>query len=221
MRVSIHQPEHMPWIGFFNKMSNVDVFVILDNVQYRKNYFQNRNRINGNKGEAIYLTVPLIKSKHEELINEKKISGDSWKIKYLNLIKANYLKTRYFKNYFVVLADIIHNQNHSLLELNLSLIKWLCLEFKIQTKLVLSSELDASGYKSDINLDICKKLNASEYLSGPNGKEYLDLVSFAKNNIDVNFHDYKHKIYPCVNYIPSLSSIDLLMNMGVDATSYI
>ena len=103
MIITIHQPEHLPWLGFFNKLSKAEVFVILDSVPYRKNYFQNRNKIIGSNGEQ-YIGIPTVNVGHiEGTIASTKIAVDGnhkWKTKYLNTIKMSYGKYPFFEEVY-------------------------------------------------------------------------------------------------------------------------
>lgn len=223
MRVTIHQPEHMPWPGFFHKMINADLFVILDSVQYRKNYFQNRNRIVGDSGDPIWLTVPTRNVSFDELICEKLIDKASnlWPRKYLNLIKNCYAGTEFYKDYSEDLFQIINSNFDKLADVNLAIIMYFRKHLGIAGEVISASTLPYSGNKSDLNLEICKAVGANEYLSGPSGRDYLNLDSFSQAGIRVLFNDYNPPIYSSPNYHPYLSTIDLLFRHGPDALNII
>ena len=216
MLLTIHQPEHMPWLGFFDKMQKSETFIILDDVQYRKDYFQNRNKIVANIGEPRWITVTVEKSSFSTKINEKKIFKGSRNFPkvYKNLIYESYKHEKYFKTYSEELFNLIDNSNESLLGFNMNIINFFRKIFEINTPILFSSNLDGDGEKTDLNLSLCKKVGASEYLSGPAGKDYLDLESFKESNIKVSFHHFKQKSYLSKNYHPNLSSIDYLFRQG-------
>lgn len=221
MKITIHQPEHMPWLGLIDKISKADIFVILDTVQFEKNYFQNRNKIKTEKGSE-WITVPIKKFKHNTPIKDIKISyNEKWENKYLNKIKQHYQKSNYFNEYFPVIRSIIKKKHPYLSELNTELIKQMMQWFEIETKIILSSELKLSPSKTGglVNYDISKKMNAQIYLSGPTGKEYLDLTPFNKGKIKVEFHEFNHPEYNQQHkpFISNMSSIDLLFNYGPKA----
>jgi len=223
MRVTIHQPEHMPWPGFFHKMINADLFIILDTVQYRKNYFQNRNRIVGEVGDPIWLTVPTKNISFEELISEKLIDKTSnhWPRKYLNLIKSCYTGTQFFKDYSDELFQIVSNDFDKLADLNIALIMFFRKHLGIGCEIMLSSTITHYGSKSDLNLALCKAVGANEYLSGASGRDYLDLTSFSISGIKVLFNDYNPPNYLSPNYHPYLSTLDLLFRHGPNAVNII
>ena len=176
MVVTIHQPEHFPYMGYFQKMEKADLFVILDNVNYRKNYFQNRNRFLNSNGVEEWFTIPVEKNATKKWIKDVKVNTHiPWKKKITNKLKQN------FKTDF----SAIYN-SESLLEINLNSIRWEMKHLNLNTKIVFASELNVKGDKSELLANICKKLNATTYLSGPSGKDYLDLSYF--NNIKIQYH---------------------------------
>jgi len=220
MTITIHQPEHLIWLGLVDKISKSDIFVILDNVQYRKNYFQNRNKIKTKKGWR-WLTVPIKKHPFETKVNAIEISDQNWQEHYLSILKENYEKAPYFERYFGGIREIIYRDHKFISDLNTELIAFLLNEFQIKKKILKASSLRLQDLKggSNINLTICEKLKADSYLSGPSGEDYLDLAQFKKHKIDVSFHKFDHPAYRQLwgEFIPCMSSIDLLFNYGPKA----
>lgn len=179
MKITIHQPEHFPYLGFFQKMNSADLFVILDNVKFRKNYFQNRNKFLNTKGQEEWFGVSIPKKSNSLKINEVFVTCDSlnnWKSKVINKIMHNFNED---------MTEIYSYEK--LIDINMASINWCRDRLNIKTPIVYSSELKAEGTKSELLLDICLKTNASEYISGPSGKDYLDLNIFKQNNIEVSF----------------------------------
>jgi hypothetical protein len=178
MKVSIHQPEHFPYFGFFQKMQACDVFVILDDVSYRKNYFQNRNRFLNQNGVEEWFTIELKKYKTGDLINQVLVSPNlHWKKKILKKLNQN------FKYDF---SEIYNNEK--LVEINMNSIYECMRVFNINKKIIFSSELDINETKSSKLSAICNYLGASEYISGPSGRDYLELDQF---NCKVTFFEPK------------------------------
>ena len=215
MRVAIHQPEHMPWLGFFHKISMADAYVVLDNVQFRKNYFQNRNKIRTSNGWT-WLTVP-VNYTIETLIKDVDIASDlRWKKKWLDTIYFSYKKAKYPHYYFEQVHKVLNENCSNLSNLNISLIKLLCKFLEIKTNIIFASQLNVEGKGSDLLLNICKKLRATTYLSGISGKEYLRLTDFAREGIKIILQDFHHPIYEQLykSFIPRMSVIDLLFNYG-------
>lgn len=218
--VTIHQPEHMPWLGFMNKMIKSDVFVLLDNVQYEKNYFQNRNRIATRNGDQ-YITVPVETKGHTTKVIKEMVIANTlqpqWKMKYLKTLAENYRKHPYFKTIFPEVEQIINKYDRNICDLNIELIKMFAKLLSADCSFIRASELSVGGAKSDLVLDICRALGADVYISGPSGRDYMNMESFNKAGIRVSFNDFVHPSYTQKNldsFHPYLSTLDLLMNVS-------
>ncbi len=214
--IGIHQPEYLPWLGFCKKMSQCDIFVFFDDVQFEKKEFQNRNKIRTYNGMTT-LTVPVI-AKQQSKINQVKIDNTkNWANKHVKSILSNYSKSQYFKNYKEEIEKIYNNKFNSLLELNLKLIELFKTHLDIKTKTFLSSELNVDGKGSEKILNICRKLNGDTYISGAIwASKNLDISKFQKNGIEVILQNFVHPTYKqCYEqFIPNMSTIDLLFNEG-------
>jgi len=219
MIVGIHQPEHLPWLGFFNKMANSDEFVILDNVQYRKRYYQNRNKILVN-GSGAYIGVP-VKLDHyrEKTIADMELYTDEevpWKTKFLKTIEYNYKQHLYFKDYYAFFEDLLERNITRLCEFNMQIIIFFVKKLHINTKIVMASSLSPQGHKSNLILDISKRVHANVYLSGPSGRDYMDIPKYQREGIEVWFNDFSHPVYMqrgTNEFVSHLSTLDLLMNV--------
>jgi hypothetical protein len=224
MTLSINQPAYLPWLGYFHRIEIADVHVILDHVQFEKNSYINRNKIRTKEGSMI-LTVPLkTKGLFGSLaINIIEIAEDSWRTKHFKSIQSTYAKAKYFKHYEPILAELYSKPYNRLIDLIIPMNTWFMQELNIKTKIVRSSELNTQGVKSDLVLDICKSLNASTYLSGPFGRDYLDMNSFSNAGIKVAFHDYMHPVYTQVyhGFESNMSILDLLLNHGSKSINYL
>ncbi|MBF0557351.1 MAG: WbqC family protein [Nitrospirae bacterium] len=215
MRITIHQPEHLPWLGFFHKMSGADRFVLLDNVQFSKNYFQNRNKARTADGWT-WLTVPVSRT-IDTLIKDVTISDDfRWKRKWKDTICYAYKKAPYFDKYFESIDNVMSNSSNNLCDFNVALIKCLAGSLNITTDLIMASELNSKGSGSDLILSICKEVGSSSYVSGISGRNYLKLDEFETAGIDVEFQEFHHPVYKQLYgpFIPCMSVIDLLFNCG-------
>jgi len=222
MIITIHQPEHMPWLGFFNKAINCDVFVLLDTVQYEKNYFQNRNQIISNNNKREWLTVPIKKGKLKDLICDKQIdfnnkTKNKSKNKYLQQIHRAYNSYPFYSGIMSDIKSIINDDNVSISKLNIKLIKYFFRLLDIKCQLIISSDLQLKSCASGgiIIYTICKKLKATTYLSGISGKHYLDEKKFLDNNILVEYQDFTHPEYfqPRDEFVPNLSILDLVFSL--------
>lgn len=215
MRVTIHQPEHLPWLGFFHKLNMADTYVILDNVQFRKNYFQNRNKIRTFDG-CIWITVPVSRLLDTRIMDVTIFRESRWKKKWLDSVSFSYKKAPYFGRYYKEIELAVNREFEKLAELNIALIRILCKFFGIKAQLLLASSISPEGTGSDLILDICRKVGAKQYISGVSGREYLTLDQFKQNGIDVIFQDFHHPIYKQVYepFMPCMSAADLLFNHG-------
>jgi hypothetical protein len=218
MKVSIHQPEHLPWLGFFDKMNQVDVFVLLDTTQYARRDFQNRNRIKTEQG-PVWLTVPVVnKGKSEQTIMETEIFNDNkWQNRCWQLLHSSYKNTPYWAQHEMFFKDLYHKQWSKLVDLNITIIRYLAAQLGIKTTIITSSELGVNIKGSTkVLATICKELNATSYLSGIMGKDYLDEMQFEEHGIKVNYQEFHHPTYPQLwgEFVSNLSLIDLLFNCG-------
>lgn len=218
MIISIHQPNFLPWLGFFYKLEISDFFVFLDDVQFTKNSFINRNKIKTPQGNN-WLTLPVQSSgKFGQNINEVKISNYvSVSKKIISTLKMNYAKAKYFDIYFREFEFIIQNSDGNLSKLNIDLILWISKLLKITTEVTFSSQLNSvQGESTERLISICKKLNFNTYFSGFGGSKYQDEELFLQNNISLKKTDFKHPVYPQLwgEFLPNMSVIDLIFNCG-------
>lgn len=221
MIITIHQPEHLPWLGLIDKISKADIFVTLDTVQYEKKYFQNRNKIRTKNGFS-WLTAHVKKFSSNTVIKDMELSYEhNWVNHNLNLLKTHYSKAEFFDRYFNKIEKILIKKHIKLAELNCELIDMILESFGIKTKIVKASDLglDEVNGGTMVNFSICKALSATLYLSGISGKDYLDLSVFENVNIKVSFQEFHHPIYKqqYEPFIPCMSSIDLLFNYGPES----
>ncbi len=221
MTIAIHQPNFLPWLGYFYKIANADLFVLLDDVQYTKNSFINRNKIKTPNG-SMWLTIPVITSdKFGQKINEVEIKEPiKTANKILNTLKANYSRAEHFKVFFPEFESIINRYYNSLSILNTELILWVCRVLEINTKIISSSKLNVSSNEGTFRLvEICKSIGADTYLSGFGGNKYQDENIFLQNNISLKISEFKHPAYTQLwgNFEFNLSVVDLIFNCGPES----
>jgi hypothetical protein len=213
--VCIRQPGYLPNIGFFQKLMFCDEFVYLDDTKYGSERWDNRNKIRSDK-DFMFLTIPIVR-KTKNMLNEILIANnENWQKKHLRSLSLHYSKAPYFDDYWFELKSILEKKWEKIIELNIELIDWIKLKLRIETKTVLSSKLEINETGNKKLLEICKKLNATRYLSGKMGKNYLDESIFVSNNIQVIYDNFDHPKYNQVhgNFLPNMSIIDLLFNEG-------
>lgn len=217
MRVSIHQPNYLPWLGFFHKMSLCDQFVLLDTVPFSKNSYQNRCRIKTAQGEQ-WLTVPvLIKGHFAQPTHLVRVDAHGgWAEKHWRTVQQNYRRAPFFHELSEQLEPIYRTAWDLLVDPNSALIKKIADALSIKTPILRASQLDVQGSRSELLCAICQALGATEYLSGPSGKGYLDETVFSARGIRVLYHQFDHPVYRqrYDPFIPGLSIIDLWANLG-------
>lgn len=218
-----HQPNYLPYLGFFHKIAQADTFAIFDNVQFVKRGkfgWMNRNRIRTKDG-WIWLTVPVLtKGKYYQLIMGTKINNNShWAKKHFMSIYYNYRRAKYFKKYSGFFEEIYKRDWDNFSDLTIEIIKYLIKELGIDIKIVVCSKIGVRGKATEYTIDLCKKLKADTYISGIHGKDYLDENLFRKENIRLIYQEFVHPVYKQLfrGFIPSLSIIDLLFNYGVQS----
>ncbi len=224
MIVSIMQPAYLPWLGYFHRIWLSDVHIVLDHVGIDRNSktkFANRNKVRTNNGWC-WLTVPIqTKGKDKEFtLNKLEISNDSnWEHKHWATIQHNYAKTPYFDLHKDFFKEVYSTPNNYLSNLVNKITNYLFKQLGLKTKILYSSNMNPVGKKDELILNLCKQVDAKKYISGIFGKEYLNKENFVDNNIEIDFHHYKHPVYPqhYSGFEPYMSVIDLLFNCGPDS----
>lgn len=216
MIVTVHQPEHLPGLGFFDKMRQADVFVLLDSTEFSTGDFQNRNRIKTRNGPA-WLTVPIVETgASQPSIIDMSIRDDpDWRNRCWNLIYESYRRAPYFAQYSRFFEELYAEDWSRLLDLNTAIIRYLAEQLGLKTKLVTAWELGGCRQgPTSVLLTICRLLGANVYLSGKYGRVYLDEAQFAAHEIEVIYQDFQHPVYPQLwgAFLSDLSAIDLLFN---------
>jgi len=216
-RIAIHQPEHLPWLGYLDKARKADLFVLLDTVAFKKNYFENRNRIRTPQGWG-YVTVPVLTKGHfGQAFPDVEINNRTrWAEVYWRTLSQNYSKAPHWKTFGPDLERIFARPWARLLDINLALIEFLWSAFRIATPTRRASTLGAAGKKSELLLDICRKTGATVYLSGPSGRGYLEEKLFVDAGIGVEYHEFRHPEYAQLfsPFVPGMAAVDLLLNEG-------
>jgi len=219
MILSIHQPSYWPWFGLLDKMAKCDVFVILDHVQLNKDSYQRRNIFSAH-GKQAYLTIPI----HYNLgvkINEAKIRDVEFSAKHYRVLKDWYGKHPFFSDIDRWIRPIYDRRYEYLKDIVLQTMYASLEAFGITCRIVLSSDLQVLGVKSELVLNICKALDADVYLSGKGAREYFNdehYQSFKEAKIELMFQKFEHPQYPQYHageFIPGLGCLDYLFNCGL------
>jgi len=219
-KILITQSNYIPWKGYFDSINLVDELILLDDVQFTKRDWRNRNKIKTPDGLK-WLTIPVeVKGKYHQKINETKISDQKWNISHWQTIKNNYKNSKNFKEFSDFFEELyIKCDKKYLSEINFYFISAICELIEINTKITFSSSFELIGGKTDRLVDLCKKTNSNNYYTGPKAKDYIENEKFEMEGIKVNYLDYSSYIeYPQINGVFSheVSIIDLLFNVGKD-----
>ena len=225
-KVAIVQSNYIPWKGYFDLIARSDVFILFDEVQFTKRDWRNRNRIKSKNGLQ-WLSVPILtKGKYYQKINETKINRNNWAKDHFLSLQSNYSRAPFFKEIMPWLSSCYFDHVYdSLSHLNYTFIAAICNYLGVTTEIMTSSEIESRSnyYKSDRLLEICKALNASEYISGPRARSYLDVDLFCKNEINVSWMSYdNYPIYPQLwdGFDHYVSVLDLIFNCGKESTQF-
>jgi WbqC-like protein family len=213
----IHQPQYLPYLGFFHKLLQGDVFVVMDNVEFLRRGLQHRNKVKTNQGEQ-WLTVPVL-HRQKQLINEVSINADfPWTRKHWQTLKTNYSPAPYFETYAQDLQHFFDREWSSLYQLNMALIQWVMDVLDIKKPIVYASTLAATGHKSELLINLSKAVGANAYLSGPGGRDYMDLSAFDAANVEVIWQEFQPpcyaQLFPDAGFLPNLSIVDVLFCCG-------
>jgi hypothetical protein len=223
MLVAIHQPNFLPWLGYFDRMIRADLFVLLDHVQFERRNYQNRAQIRL-EDQARWLTVPVVQLSQKERIVDKRVDnpeGDAarwWGPNSFLTLRYAYRKAPFFDMYAPRLREILETRWEKLVDLNLATLEFMREALEIRTPLARSSTLAAEGQRSGLLLDICQRVGATAFLGGMGGSRgYLDQEAFAAANMGVRWQEFEHPAYPQCGeapFIRGLSALDLLFNCG-------
>lgn len=220
MILAVHQPQYLPWLGYFHKIANCDFFLFLDDVQYKKREFQNRNRIKTASGE-LWLTIPVItKGHYTQNIKDVKINKEEkWESQHWASIVQNYKKAQHFDEHKEFFQKLYEKKWDFLIDISMEITRYSLEYLDIKTPLKMSSEYNVLTQSTERIIDLCKKTKADAYFSGSGGKAYMDEKLFSDNNIKLTFQDYHHQEYKqaYTGFMPYLSIIDLLFNCGQES----
>jgi len=215
----IHQPDFAPYLGYFHRLLQCDVFLILDHVQFSKGGWHNRDKIKTPDGER-WITIPvLLKGKSFSPINQVSINNDSdWKQAHLTQLESCYGAAPGFEEIFPALQKLYVCETDSLLAFNMQVLHWLFEAFAIEVEVFFSSALSPQGKSNEMLVDILGKIGATDYLSGVGAKGYYRDEPFAAAGIRVAWQNFSHPVYPQPHgeFVPFLSSLDLLFSCGIE-----
>ena len=224
MIVTIHQPQYMAWSGYFHKIASADLFVVLDDVQFKKNEWQHRNRIRTSQGWQ-WLSVPN-HYRFPQRIDEVAVNNEiNWREKHLQALLTAYGRAPWFKTYGKEFELFYEKSWTTMAALNIDSVELLCRLLGVSTPVERSSSFSTDGVSTERLVNICRRFKADMYLSGSGGREYLDESLFERAGIRVIYQDFSAPRYPqhwartVEEFVPGLSAVDLLFNCGPESRS--
>lgn len=215
MKVAIHQPNYLPWMGYIDKIANADIFVFLDDVQYSNEAGHNRNLIKVHNGTQ-YLTVPVEQHLGDNINQIRTKDEIPWKKKHLKSIELSYKRASHFNEVFPVMETCINKSYSNIAEMNANIIMEWCRLLGIKTKFTWASEYKLDSTREDKVIDICCLLGADEYISGNGARVYQDPEHFEQRGIKLEYQKFTPLTYPQLwgEFIINMSALDYFMNCG-------
>jgi len=216
----IHQPDFLPYLGFYQRLLYADIFVVLDTVQFvsSNNSWTHRDKIKTPKGGK-WLSLSVKKAPRDSAICDILLSEEvDWRTANLNLLRANYSKAHFFNEIFPFLEELYTLKLKRMMDFNMKSIEMLLGLFDIEAQVVFAGDIDAQGKKNELMVDILKKIGADRYLSGVGARDYFDPVPYDEAGIEVTWQNFNHPVYPQLHgeFVSYLSSVDLLFNCGIN-----
>lgn len=231
MKLAALQPGYLPWLGFFEQVHHVDLFVVYDEVAYSSKSWRNRNRIKTPEG-AVYLTVPVLaRGPDFPLLKDVKIdTNQPWRRSHYGAISHNYARAEFFSRYHPFIKDLYEKEWESLVDLDMALIRFFAEELGIRTRVVLSSETGVEeafrksgkgSKKIDRAIFACKFFGADEFYNGKAGESLYSREEMEREGIRLTIQEFHHPVYRQLfgGFIPYLSVLDLLLNHGPESLS--
>lgn len=223
MIVTISQPRYLPFPGYLHRIDRSDRFILLDTVKYSHHDWENRNKIKTAQGPS-WLTVP-VNAKFGVPIPEVRIDNSApWQERHWRTLEQSYPRAPYFDWLAAVLRPIYETRRwDDLMTLDTTVTMMLAGLLEIEADVVLASELRVESAGSDLILDLCRAVGADTYLSGSEGRNYLDIAAFHAAGISVLYQDFEPAPHPQLHgdFVPNLSAVDLLFNCGPESAAFL
>lgn len=217
MKIAISQPRYLPALNYLQRIHISDIFVILDTVQHQRRAYEHRNKIKSTNGKGVWCSIPLLKNSSRPIIKELKVHDHQWIQQHKKTIESYYKNAHYFDR--DVLDKIYGNINEvDFVDIIHKITINICRLLNIKYSFIYASELALTSSNDKLLYEITKKVNGSEYLSGPNGRNYIDKKLF--KDITLTYHEFDFPQYQQVNgeFIPWMSIVDQLFNVGLSKT---
>ena len=215
--IAIHQPNYIPWLGYFYKIHQSDKFVFLDDAQFSNQGMHNYHYIKTPQG-SFRLKIP-VDVKFGSLIKDVRTKDElNWKDKHMKTFEMNYKKSKFYEEVSSDLSQLISDNYANLADMNSHIIKFISKKLGIDTEFISSSELNLNSGREEKILDICNDLNGTTYYSGTGAKAYQSEDAFQKRGVELRYSVYTPFVYPQLwgEFQSNITIIDYLMNCGYD-----
>jgi hypothetical protein len=223
-KIAILQSNYIPWKGYFDMIAAVDEFILYDDMQYTKNDWRNRNQIKTPQGVQ-WITVPVrLKGEFGQKIREAEIDGERWRALHWKTLNANYRRAKHFSEVAALIEPLYQNSYRTISELNRAFIEVICAYLGIKTKISNSWDYQLIEGKTERLSNLCQQAGATEYISGPAAKDYIEEKYFDDAGIKLSWFNYAgYPEYPQQwgEFAHGVSILDLMFNVGHDAPEYI
>ena len=218
MIVAIHQPNYLPWCGYFAKIKACDTFVFLDDAQLSKPSYVNRTRVRANVGDK-WLSVPVEGAAFQSIAVARAPAG-RWSEKHLRTLEQEYRRAPFFREIMDVLEPVYRSGEEGLAILNERFIRAICKYLGLDRRFVTSASLKVEASSDERLIEIVRALDGDEYLSGAGGENYQDRTKFERAGQMLTVKSYRPLHYETqfYSFIPGLSIVDALFTIGPDTT---
>jgi hypothetical protein len=218
--VGIHQPNFMPWLGYFYKIWQSDTFIFLDDVQFIKTGSSYTNRVAINiSSQSNFITIPVKRGSGVQNIDKTEFINEKWKKKVIGTLQANYAKSPFFQENRELIFELINFKANSLADYNIHFIETISNKLKLNTHFIRSSTFNIQTKSTQRLVELIKKVDATIYLSGKGANEYQEHDIYKKSNITIKYNkipNFKYKQTKTEEFIFGLSIIDAIFNIGFE-----
>ncbi|GAA3731112.1 WbqC family protein [Salinactinospora qingdaonensis] len=221
MRVAMHQPHYLPWLGLIDKVDRCDLFIVLDHVQFERKGWQNRNYVASKDGPLLLTAAVVQRSRDERILDKALDDSQPWREKHRRAIAEHcYRAAPYWKDYASSILELYETPWQGLTDLAMASTRLILDAFGIDTPILYSSEMgEFPGQKSELLAQLCAKVGATTMLSGDGARGYVDLEVFRRYGVDVEWQNFQHPEYPQHNranaeFLPRMAALDMLLNVG-------
>lgn len=225
-RVVIHQPDFLPWLGFFDRLAHADLWIVLDHVQFTSgaaDSWIHRDKILSTTGPR-WLTTGVVKAPLGTSINDMRLDPDPrWRLRHLRQVREAYRKSAWFAHYYQEVESLYNKDADSMVDFNLRGIDWLCRCLGIKCNAIRSSQLEPEGRANKMLVSLLQRVNARTYLSGDGARDYFEEKPFRENGIEVEWQQYQVPVYPQGKrdkFVSGLSALDALFWVGPAAARW-